>query len=178
MSGAPDNEGLDDRIYRTAREAARRKFSPEFMNRIDRLIVFRTLQRPHLERILDIELGRVQERIMSSSEGSQFVFKCTREARDFLLREGTDAKFGARHLKRSIERHLVFPLANLIATKQVRLGDLITVEYDADHSHLIFAKEEQGAVVKTSDRTTTQVWSAAFAAQANAGGFSPQVSNN
>jgi len=162
---AEDDKTLDDKIYRTAKEAARRKFSPEFLNRIDQLIVFRTLQRPHLEKILDIELGRVQERITSSVDGGQFVFKCTASARDFLLREGTDAKFGARHLKRSIERHLVFPLANLIATDQVRLGDLITVEYDADRSRLIFLKEEQGALVGGSERTTDQkVWLPAFEA--------------
>jgi len=169
-SAPPKNDKtLDDKIYRTAKEAARRKFSPEFLNRIDQLIVFRTLQRPHLEQILDIELGRVQERITSSVDGGQFVFKCTASARDFLLQEGTDAKFGARHLKRSIERHLVFPLANLIATDQVGLGDLITVEYDTDCSRLIFLKEEQGALVGGSERTTDEkVWFPAFeAAQAN-----------
>jgi ClpA/ClpB-like protein len=91
-------------------EAARRKFSPEFMNRIDKVIVFRALMRPHLEEILDIELGRGQERVMAATGGSQFVFRCTPAARNFLLREGTDAKFGARHLKRAIERRLVFPL--------------------------------------------------------------------
>src|SRR5207245_2168577 len=60
------DEELDRRLYRTAPEAARRKFSPEFMNRIDKVIVFRPLQRPELEKILDIELGRVQNRIIAS----------------------------------------------------------------------------------------------------------------
>src|SRR5438094_678007 len=85
-----DNEELDQKIYRTATEAAPRKFSPEFMNRVDKVIVFRTLQRDHLEQILDIELARVQDRIMASTAGRQFVFNCTESARDFLLREGTD----------------------------------------------------------------------------------------
>lgn len=141
------DEELDQRIYHTAVEAARRKFSPEFMNRIDKVIVFRSLQHDHLEQILDIELGRVQERIMSSIGDKKFVFKCTRAGRNFLLDEGTDAKFGARHLKRSIERHLVFPLSNLIATGQICLGDFITVDYDAGSSKLTFVKEEQGALV-------------------------------
>ncbi|HLW78817.1 MAG TPA: AAA family ATPase, partial [Terriglobia bacterium] len=143
---ANDDE-LDHKIYRAATEAARRKFSPEFMNRIDKVIVFRTLQQEHLEMILDIELGHVQERIMTSNVGKQFVFKCTRAARDFLLREGTDVKFGARHLKRSIERHLVFPLSNLLATDQIGLGDLITVDLSSDDSKLVFLKEDQGALV-------------------------------
>jgi ATP-dependent Clp protease ATP-binding subunit ClpB len=141
------DEEMDQKIYRAATEAARRKFSPEFMNRIDKVIVFRILQQEHLEKILDIELGRVQERIMTSSVGKQFVFKCTTGARDFLLREGTDLKFGARHLKRAIERHLVFPLSNLLATGQIELGDLITVDYSSEGSKLVFLKEDQGALV-------------------------------
>src|SRR5207249_3756214 len=89
-SGPRDNDDeLAQKIYRTAMEAARKKFSPEFMNRIDKVIVFRTLQRENLERILDIELTRVQERMMLATAGKQFVFKCTERARDFLLLEGT-----------------------------------------------------------------------------------------
>jgi len=141
-----DFDDLDQKIYRAATEAARRKFSPEFMNRIDKVIVFRALQRPHLEQILDIELSLVQERVMTAT-GSQFAFKCTARARDFLRREGTDTKFGARHLKRAIERHLVFPLSNLLATHQIELGDLITVDFDAGTSKLMFLKEYQGALV-------------------------------
>ena len=142
-----NDDELDQKIYRTAMEAARKKFSPEFMNRIDKVIVFRTLQRENLEEILDIELTRVQERIMVATAGKQFVFKCTERARDFLLLEGTDQKFGARHLKRAIERHLVFPLSNLLATGQIDLGDLITVDYSAAMSKLVFLKEDQGAIV-------------------------------
>ncbi len=141
------DEELDRRLYRIATEAARRKFSPEFMNRIDKVIVFRPLQRPELEKILDIELGRVQNRIIASNGGTQFVFKCTEAARDFLLREGTDMKYGARHLKRAIERFVVFPLSNLIATRQIQLGDLITVDFSGDSNKLIFMKQEDGALV-------------------------------
>jgi len=145
------DDELDRRIYKTAAEAARRKFSPEFMNRIDKVIVFRALQRPHLEKILDIELGLVQERITTSPAGRPFVFKCTAAARDFLLREGTDSKFGARHLKRSIERHLVFPLSNLMATGQIGLGDLVTVDFDSSDSKLVFVKEDNGALVGSAE---------------------------
>jgi len=123
------------------------------MNRIDKVIVFRTLVREHLEQILYIELGRVQERIISATGSSQFVFHCTPAARDFLLREGTDIKFGARHLKRSTERHLVFPLSNLLATKQIYLGDFITVDCNAEVSKLVFMKEAQGALVGEQEET-------------------------
>jgi ATP-dependent Clp protease ATP-binding subunit ClpA len=146
-----EDEALDQKIYRAATEAAKRKFSAEFMNRIDKVLVFRALTRQHLEKILDIELGRVQQRIINATEGHQFVFRCTGPARDFLLREGTDIKFGARHLKRSIERHLVFPLSNLLATQQIELGDLITVDFDAALGKLIFVKEERGALVASEE---------------------------
>jgi ATP-dependent Clp protease ATP-binding subunit ClpA len=152
-----DDDELDQKIYRTATEAARRKFSPEFMNRIDKVVVFRALQRDHLEQILDIELGRVQERIISSTTGgNQFVFKCTPAARNFLIEEGTDMKFGARHLKRTVERHLIFPLSNLLATRQIELGDLITVDFDDVMTKLIFVKEDQGALVGSGEEAAPE----------------------
>ena len=142
---------LDQKIYRAATEAARRKFSPEFMNRIDKVIVFRALTRENLEKILDIELAHVQQRIINAPDGRQFVFSCTNAARDFLLAEGTDMKFGARHLKRSIERHLVFPMSNLLATQQIQLGDLITVDFDPTQKKLVFAKDDLGALVRSEE---------------------------
>ncbi|HUZ46106.1 MAG TPA: AAA family ATPase [Terriglobia bacterium] len=154
-SGAEDEE-LDQKIYRVATEAARRKFSPEFMNRIDKVIVFRSLRREHLEKILDIELAKVQERIISAAPGKQFVFKCTTPARELLLREGVDPNFGARHLKRAIERHLVFPLSNLLATKQIGLGDLISVDANPDYSKLTFVRDEQGALVGAAPAVSKQ----------------------
>jgi len=137
---------LDEKIDRTAIEAARRKFSPEFMNRIDKVVVFKTLRPAHLQEILEIELGMVQQRILMASGASQFVFNCTSKVKSFLLGEGTDPKYGARHLKRAIERHLVFPLANLVATGQVKLGDFVRVDLTAD-GRLTFVKEAEGAMV-------------------------------
>jgi ATP-dependent Clp protease ATP-binding subunit ClpA len=136
---------LDDKINRTAIDAARRKFSPEFMNRIDKTVVFRTLRPEHLEQILEIELGMVQQRVLMASPTNQFVFNCTAKVKSFLLQEGTDPKYGARHLKRSIERNLVFPLANLVATGQVKLGDFVRVDLNAE-GQLTFVKESEGAM--------------------------------
>ena len=87
---------------------------------------------------------------MSSVVGKEFVFRCTPSARDFLLEEGTDAKFGARHLKRSIERHLVFPLSNLLATRQIELGDLVTINYHHGVRKLTFAKENFSGLAGTA----------------------------
>ena len=137
---------LDEKINRTAIEAARRKFTPEFMNRIDKVVVFKTLRPEHLQQILEIELGMVQQRILMASAANQFVFNCTNSVKSFLLNEGTDPKYGARHLKRAIERHLVFPLANLVATGQVKLGDFIRVDMSGEGS-LTFVKEAENAMV-------------------------------
>jgi ATP-dependent Clp protease ATP-binding subunit ClpA len=138
---------IDAKIYRTALEAAKRKFSPEFMNRIDKVVVFRSLKEHHLRRILDIELGGVQDRITESA-GTKFVFECTDPAKEFLLGEGIDLKYGARHLKRAIERFLVYPLSNLVATEQVATGDLVTVDLDAEENKLIFSKQSGKMIVK------------------------------
>lgn len=134
-----DNE-IDTKIYRTALEAAKRKFSPEFMNRIDKVVVFRSLKEHHLRLILGIELQSVQERITESA-GTKFIFECTDDAKEFLLGEGIDLKYGARHLKRAIERFLVYPLSNLVATQQVETGDFVSVDFDNESQALFFTKQ-------------------------------------
>ena len=141
-----DDTEIDTKIYRTALEAAKRKFSPEFMNRIDKVVVFRSLKEHHLRKILDIELNDVQQRITDSA-GTKFIFECTDGAKEFLLMEGIDLKYGARHLKRSIERFLVYPLYNLVATQQVETGDLVTVDLDEERKTLIYSKHSGKMIV-------------------------------
>jgi ATP-dependent Clp protease ATP-binding subunit ClpB len=145
-SGDRPQVDIHQKVERTAVEAARRKFSPEFMNRIDKLVVFRPLKHAELQSVLDIELGMVQKRVLDTATG-KFLFRVTDAGRDFLLREGTDQRYGARHLKRAIERFLVYPLANLLATQQVRVGDLVRVDWDGVHSELTFVREREGALV-------------------------------
>jgi ATP-dependent Clp protease ATP-binding subunit ClpB len=132
--------GMDEKVERTAVEAARRKFSPEFMNRLDKVVVFHPLRREQLELVLEIELGQVQQRVLETAKG-QFLFRVTDPGRDFLLQEGTDQRYGARHLKRAIERHIVYPLANLLATEQVHLGDLVCIDWNKEHDRLTFVRE-------------------------------------
>jgi ATP-dependent Clp protease ATP-binding subunit ClpA len=138
------DEKLSDKVSRAGAEAARRKFTPEFINRIDKTVVFRPLGETELRQILMLELAMVQQRVFNSANGSPFVFTMTEPAKEFLLREGTDMKYGARHLKRAIERNLVHPLSNLIATEQVRGGDLLRVDYDRALSRLTFFREAEG----------------------------------
>jgi ATP-dependent Clp protease ATP-binding subunit ClpB len=146
QSGVVD-EKMNGKMARTGTEAARRKFTPEFINRLDKIVTFRPLGSSELKKILEIELNMVQQRIFNTSPEKSFVFKATDEAKGFLLQEGTDLKYGARHLKRAIERLLVQPMSNLIATDQVRGGDCVQVDFDAERKALSFVKEAEGLAV-------------------------------
>lgn len=134
---------LNDKVSRAGVEAARRKFTPEFMNRIDKTVVFRPLGTDELHRILNIELNMLQQRIFNSANTTPFVFNLTSEAKEYLLTEGTDLKYGARHLKRAIDRNLVHPMSNLIASDQIRGGDLIQVDLDREANALTFVKQAE-----------------------------------
>ncbi len=140
---AMPNEELNSKISRAGIEAMRRKFTPEFVNRIDKVAVFQTLGASELDSVLTIELHRLQNRILTSQHAAPFVFSVGDEARGYLLREGTDRKYGARHLKRAIERSVVHPLSNLIASNQLDSGDLVRVDYDPAADCLIFVKEAE-----------------------------------
>ena len=158
---------LDGKVERAAVEAARRKFSPEFMNRLDKVVVFHPLKAEQLEEILEIELGMVQRRVLDTAKG-QFLFRVTAGGREFLLKEGTDLKYGARHLKRAIERHVVYPMANLLATEQIHLGDMLSIDWDQSQDHLAFTREAEGVLVPVK---TLEPAVAVRAAQAKGGRF-------
>jgi ATP-dependent Clp protease ATP-binding subunit ClpB len=144
-----NDEKLNAKVARTGVDAARRKFTPEFINRLDKIVVFRPLGESELRKILEIELNMVQQRIFNASPDRAFIFHVTEGGKTYLLREGIDMKYGARHLKRAIERLLVQPLSNLIATDQIRTGDWIRVDFSADSGQLVFLKEAEGLPIHT-----------------------------
>jgi ATP-dependent Clp protease ATP-binding subunit ClpA len=135
---------LSGKIERSGLNAARRNFTPEFINRLDKIITFKPLGPEQLARILDIELEIIQQRIFGASLHRSFAFHATQPAKAFLLQQGTDINYGARYLKRAIERLLVQPLANLIATAQIRGGDYIRIDLDGSGSALTFSREAHG----------------------------------
>jgi ATP-dependent Clp protease ATP-binding subunit ClpB len=130
-----------DRMARIGVEAARRKFTPEFINRLDRIVVFKPLGAAELNRIVDIELDRVCQRIQTAAARSPFRISVADSARELLLREGADSRYGARHLRRAIERLLVQPLSNLMASGQIQHGDYIRVTQRQDSPSLEFFRE-------------------------------------
>ena len=137
------DEAMSGKLERSGLGAVRRKFTPEFINRLDKIVTFHPLGSEQLQRLLDIELASVQERILTAAPNRSFVFQTTEKAKSFLLDQGIDMKYGARYLKRAIERLLVQPLSNLIATAQVRRGDNVRVDLDASLRFLTFVKEAE-----------------------------------
>src|SRR5215831_4289162 len=133
--------GLQKKVERTAIEAARRRFSPEFMNRLDKLVVFHPLKREELDEVLEIELRNFQRRVLDSTT-RPFLFRITNEGREFLLQEGTDQRYGARHLKRAIERNVVCPLSRLLATGQVQQGDVLLIDRHRYEERLVFMRDK------------------------------------
>ncbi len=141
----PETSQINNRLQKIAIEAARRRFSPEFMNRLDKIVVFQSLSDKAVERILDLELDMLQRRVLDSGRGA-FVIRSSDRAKKFLLMEGIDRRYGARPLKRAIERHLVIPISNMIATKQLMAGDILLVDFDEKKSELCFKKTLKATV--------------------------------
>ncbi len=168
---AGDATKMNEKVAKTGVDAARRKFTPEFINRLDKIVVFKALGSDQLERILDIELSFVQQRVFLSNPDRAFVFVATHAAKNFLLGEGTDLRYGARHLKRSIERCLVQPLSNLIATEQIRGGDYIRVDCAENGPSLVFSKEAEGLPINAMVELVDHQIPNGLSALANAVGF-------
>jgi ATP-dependent Clp protease ATP-binding subunit ClpB len=149
-----------EKISRAGKEAARKRFAPEFMNRIDKVVVFNPLGEGQLRQILGLEIQAVEERVgraaasAASATGTPSItFSIDAAAQDFLLREGTDLRYGARHLKRAVERHLVQPTSNLLATGQLQSGDTLLVDFDAELKALMFSKESREIVPRRHNST-------------------------
>ena len=137
---------IDEKIHRTAVQAATRNFAPEFMNRIDKVVVFHSLNEQHLRQILDLELSALQARILRSAN-TKFEFQCSTAVKERLLRDGVDYRYGARHLKRSIEQLLVLPISNLVATGQVEFGDSVYVDLDDSGCDVAFLKHRGATTI-------------------------------
>ncbi len=139
-------EDDDQELYQIARQAAEHTFSPEFMNRIDKVIVFRRLNQQEILETCERELNKLGYRIINDVE-IKFVLEWTLEAKYFLVREGTNNKYGARPLKRAVRRFVTYPLANIIRTAKINWGDVILIDYDLASNKLIFKQQPDGALI-------------------------------
>lgn len=150
---AKPTENIDDRVYKVSKAAATKYFKAKFMNRIDRLIVFRSLSEDSLRKILKNELFEVQSRLwkgpfniwkreMNLSPMPNFrpVLRFTEAAKTFLIKEGTSQRYGARELNRAIDRLVSFPLGSLVGSKQIADNDIIEIDHVEPDKHLTFKK--------------------------------------
>ncbi len=130
---------LDEGLRREVMDALRAHFRPEFINRIDEIIVFHPLNRQQMKQIIDIQVQGLLRRL----EERKIHVTLTDAAKDWLVREGYDPAYGARPLKRAIQRSVLDPLAMRVLDGEFREGDRIRV--DADSSGLTFVKQLSGA---------------------------------
>jgi ATP-dependent Clp protease ATP-binding subunit ClpA len=128
---------LDRDVEEAAKREAKKIFPFEFLNRFDDIVTYNTLKREHLFEILDIQIGQIHQRSLRCAE--PFLLEVAPEAKAWLVDIGTDIQYGARPLKRTVEKEIVTPISHFICSDQIRKGDLITV--DMRDSELVFFKE-------------------------------------
>ncbi len=115
-------------VERSAMNAAQQRFPAEFLNRFDEILVYATLQREDLRAILHKLLAELHQR--AHDAGTPFLIRLTEGCEELLLDEGTDRRFGARPLRRTVDRELIGPLSRLVAAKQLIAGDVVDVEVE------------------------------------------------
>lgn len=126
-----------EEMKKSVLEELSRQFRPEFLNRVDETVVFHSLSKQHLKKILEIQLEQVCSRLQERNIGMEL----TEEAREFLVQVGYDPKYGARPLKRTIQKELENPLGRLILQGTVSDGSQVLVDYNASKSELTFTSQ-------------------------------------
>jgi ATP-dependent Clp protease ATP-binding subunit ClpB len=131
---------LDDGVKRQVMDALREHFRPEFINRVDEIIIFHALGREHLRQIVDIQLRGLIKRL----EDRKIHFEVGDRAKDLLIEEGYDPTYGARPLKRTIQREILDPLAMRVLQGDFVEGDVVRI--DAPAGEVVFEKAGSGQV--------------------------------
>jgi ATP-dependent Clp protease ATP-binding subunit ClpC len=128
--------------------ALRKAFSPEFLNRVDDMIMFKSLSREDIHKIIDIELEKLHDRI----KGMGYFVESTEKAKDFILEKGYDEKFGARPMKRAIQKFIEDPLAEEIINANLVEGDTILLDHEEGKEELKVTIKKPKAPKKTADK--------------------------
>jgi len=118
---------LDIKLCDVAVNAMRKDFSPEFINRLDKVIVFKSLKEEQIRQILRIEVDHIQRRILNSNNLRKFVIILDKQAEDYLLGLGISTEYGARELRRVLEKNIVVPISSMLLSSQINLGDVVRV---------------------------------------------------
>jgi ATP-dependent Clp protease ATP-binding subunit ClpC len=144
---SPDAEY--EQMKNTIEDSMRRLFNPEFLNRIDDYIVFRQLRKDHIYQIIDIQLSKLLNRMKAMN----IEIDLSAEAKDFLVDKGYDEKYGARPLRRALQRHLEDPLAEELLKTVVKEDTIVKVEFDSSRKELAFSVLPKPRVEKLPEST-------------------------
>lgn len=128
-------------------KALKRTFSPEFLNRIDDVVIFNSLNRDHIFKIIDLLMAGVMKRLVSLG----FTLELTEDAKNFIADKGYDQQFGARPLHRAIQKYLEDPLAEEILSMQIKQGDILVADLDKENQKLSFSLK--GSSSKKSEKS-------------------------
>jgi len=126
------SENDQDNMKGVIQNSLKKSFAPEFLNRIDDVVIFNSLNKDHILKIIDIELDKLFNRINSLG----FKIELTKKAKVFVAEKGYDEKYGARPLNRAIQKHIEDPLAEKIIQKKVKEGDLIKIDLDSKNNKI------------------------------------------
>ena len=146
--GVAEDENQDfDKVKSKIMEEVKKSFKPEFLNRLNEMVIFHSLDKENLKEIIDIELSAILQRLKTKD----IIISVSDEAKDFLIEKGYDAKYGARPLRRALEKHMEDPLAEAILRRQIKHGFPISILPDGDK--LVFKQnlEETSASSQTVD---------------------------
>jgi ATP-dependent Clp protease ATP-binding subunit ClpA len=138
-------EQRQNKLSRIALNAVRRRFSPEFVNRIDEVVTYQPLDSKALEGILQLQLAVLQDHIRSRLGPASFDVELSSRAREYLLSEGTSTEYGARELKRAIHRQLIQPLARQLIRKAIPAGSTVLVDVGGRDGALDFVAMKRAA---------------------------------
>lgn len=138
-------QNQDENNKAVIEKALKRTFSPEFLNRIDDVVIFNTLSKDHIFEIIDILMKGVMKRLTNLG----FSLELTLSAKEFIADKGYDAQFGARPLHRAIQKYLEDPLAEEILNMHVKQGDVLVADFDKENNKIVFEfkRTEEGASV-------------------------------
>ena len=144
------NENMDELTKGTITNALRKTFSPEFLNRLDDVIVFNSLEKKDIHKIIDISLSKLLSRVLSLG----YKVELTEKAKDFVAEKGYDPKYGARPLNRAIQKYIEDPIAEEILKAQLLQGDIITADYEEGKEELTFsiAKSDEAPTLASDER--------------------------
>ncbi|MDB6074011.1 MAG: ATPase domain protein, partial [Verrucomicrobiaceae bacterium] len=133
-------------------DAAKKWFKPEFINRLDEIVVFRMLEKTDLNRIVDLEVSKVAARI----KNKKISIRLDDAAREFLMKEGFDPQYGARPMRRAVEQNIENPFAEHLLRGDIKEGDFVTITLDEDKKRLKFSAQaaDQAPTIETASTDT------------------------